>query len=324
MHAASAELAFEQLVLLVKQSRAGQELPRDDIKKLLYLLVDVVIQFGVERHQRFIKEIWYEPHRKRRRLGAPKPRWLVIAGKAMAIAAVALVASQYLAGFLFLAWSGRMCEARGRITIARYAYYYGGIPEVRRRLWVSSAGGLALIAFGALPAHSPAQALPARGRPLGHSSGDRARRALCPSWTLFRAFRPPLFDPGWSAGRAVCRAPPRAEKGTAIVIPNLLFWQGRCCVWTSSLRIGHSRRGTASAPVKAAIRFIPRGGWQYGLLNPLGYVSSRSELRISDVQRIGAILYPEVRAGSLLARGRALLLFGRHMYVLETPSLPPP
>ena len=70
VHAASAELAFEQLVLLVKQSRAGQELPRADIKELLYLLVDVVIQFGVERHQRFIKEIWYEPHRKRRRLGA--------------------------------------------------------------------------------------------------------------------------------------------------------------------------------------------------------------------------------------------------------------
>jgi type IV secretion system protein VirB11 len=70
VHAASAELAFEQLVLLVKQSRAGQELPRADIKELLYLLVDVVIQFGVERHQRFIKEIYYDPHRKRRRLGA--------------------------------------------------------------------------------------------------------------------------------------------------------------------------------------------------------------------------------------------------------------
>jgi len=28
---------------------------------LLYLLVDVVIQFGVERHERFIKEIWYGP-----------------------------------------------------------------------------------------------------------------------------------------------------------------------------------------------------------------------------------------------------------------------
>ena len=64
VHAASAELAFEQLVLLVKQSRAGQELPRSDIKALLYLLVDVVIQFGVERHERFIKEIWFDPQRK--------------------------------------------------------------------------------------------------------------------------------------------------------------------------------------------------------------------------------------------------------------------
>ena len=70
VHAASAELAFEQLVLLVKQSRGGQELPRADIKQLLYLLVDVVIQFGVERHQRFIREIWFDPARKRRSLAA--------------------------------------------------------------------------------------------------------------------------------------------------------------------------------------------------------------------------------------------------------------
>jgi type IV secretion system protein VirB11 len=65
IHAASAELAFEQLVLLVKQSRAGAELPREDIKSLLYLLVDIVIQFAVVRHERFIREIWYQPQRKR-------------------------------------------------------------------------------------------------------------------------------------------------------------------------------------------------------------------------------------------------------------------
>jgi type IV secretion system protein VirB11 len=72
VHAASAELAFEQLVLLVKQSKGGQELSRADIKQLLYLLVDVVIQFGVEHHQRFIKEIWYDPARKRRSLAAAR------------------------------------------------------------------------------------------------------------------------------------------------------------------------------------------------------------------------------------------------------------
>ena len=66
VHATSAELAFEQLVLLVKQNPGGRELARSDIKSLLYLLIDVVIQFGVERHERFIKEIWYQPEIKRR------------------------------------------------------------------------------------------------------------------------------------------------------------------------------------------------------------------------------------------------------------------
>ena len=65
VHATSAELAFEQLVLLVKQNPGGRALARNDIKSLLFLLIDVVIQFGVEGHQRFIKEIWYDPRRKR-------------------------------------------------------------------------------------------------------------------------------------------------------------------------------------------------------------------------------------------------------------------
>jgi type IV secretion system protein VirB11 len=70
VHATSAELAFEQLVLLVKQSAAGRELSRSDIKDLLYFLIDVVIQFDIQQHERFIKEIWYEPSRKRRATAA--------------------------------------------------------------------------------------------------------------------------------------------------------------------------------------------------------------------------------------------------------------
>jgi type IV secretion system protein VirB11 len=68
VHATSAELAFEQLVLLVKQNPSGRALARADIKSLLYLLIDVVIQFGVEGHERFIKEIWYDPERRLRAL----------------------------------------------------------------------------------------------------------------------------------------------------------------------------------------------------------------------------------------------------------------
>jgi type IV secretion system protein VirB11 len=65
VHATSAELAFEQLVLLVKQNPGGRDLARAEIKSLLYLLIDVVVQFGVDAHQRYIQEIWFEPGRKR-------------------------------------------------------------------------------------------------------------------------------------------------------------------------------------------------------------------------------------------------------------------
>jgi type IV secretion system protein VirB11 len=64
VHATTAELAFEQLVLLVKQSAAGRELARCDIRNLLYMLIDEVIHFECRRHERFIREIWYEPGRK--------------------------------------------------------------------------------------------------------------------------------------------------------------------------------------------------------------------------------------------------------------------
>jgi type IV secretion system protein VirB11 len=74
VHAASAELAFEQLVLLVKQNPGGRDLARGDIKNLLYLLIDVVIQFGVECHERFIKEIWYDPERKHAAVAAAGAR----------------------------------------------------------------------------------------------------------------------------------------------------------------------------------------------------------------------------------------------------------
>jgi type IV secretion system protein VirB11 len=67
VHAASAELAFEQLVLLIKQSPGGRHLARSDIRSLLYILIDVVIQCGVERHERFVREIWYDPQRRRQR-----------------------------------------------------------------------------------------------------------------------------------------------------------------------------------------------------------------------------------------------------------------
>ncbi len=65
IHADSAPLAFEQLTLLVKESEGGRDLARDDIRALLHLLVDVVVQMRRVDGRFRITEVWYEPLRKR-------------------------------------------------------------------------------------------------------------------------------------------------------------------------------------------------------------------------------------------------------------------
>ena len=65
VHADSAALAFEQLTLLVRESEGGRDLPREDIRALLHLLVDVVIQTKKVDGRFRVTEVWHEPARKR-------------------------------------------------------------------------------------------------------------------------------------------------------------------------------------------------------------------------------------------------------------------
>lgn len=69
VHANSPRLAFEQLMLLVKESPGGSQLSREDIKSLLYMLVDVIIQFKYIRGRgRVVTGIYYDPSAKRQQI----------------------------------------------------------------------------------------------------------------------------------------------------------------------------------------------------------------------------------------------------------------
>ena len=67
-HAGSADLAFERLALMVLQNRQGRTLPYAVIRRLLYLVVDIVVHLhndtvgGLGRH---MTSIWYDPLVKR-------------------------------------------------------------------------------------------------------------------------------------------------------------------------------------------------------------------------------------------------------------------
>jgi type IV secretion system protein VirD4 len=252
-----------------------------------------------------------------------KPRWPVLAVKAIAVACVSLIASQYLAGFLLMAWCRQDPRTVGPFTIARYAYYYGGVPEVRRRLWVSSAGGLALIAFAALPLLLPRRRS-LHGDARWATRAEMARAGLFARHGLFlgRVGRRYLILAGQQG--VLLSAPPRAEKGTAIVVPNLLFWQGSVLCLDVKLENWTLTAGYRQRAGQSCYLFHPlaedgnTAGW-----NPLTYISSDPNLRISDVQRIAAILYPDVPGTDpFWPAGARSYFLGVTMYVLETPSLP--
>jgi len=71
-HAGSPALTFERLALMILQNRQGRTLPYDVIRRLLYLVVDVVVHVHNDVHGddlealgRYITEIWFDPSKKR-------------------------------------------------------------------------------------------------------------------------------------------------------------------------------------------------------------------------------------------------------------------
>jgi type IV secretion system protein VirB11 len=65
VHAGSCALAFEQMSLLIRESGAGGGLRMNEIKWLLGVVVDVVVQLDRDEQGRFISELYYEPRRQR-------------------------------------------------------------------------------------------------------------------------------------------------------------------------------------------------------------------------------------------------------------------
>ena len=65
VHAGSCALAFEQMSLMIRESGAGGGLRMSEIKWLLGVVVDVIVQFDRDERGRFISELYYEPRRQR-------------------------------------------------------------------------------------------------------------------------------------------------------------------------------------------------------------------------------------------------------------------
>ena len=91
-------------------------------------------------------------------------RWVALACKALLLLVGVVLAAQYLAGFLFLQWVHSDPKTATPLTVARYGYYFSERKDIRRKLWVSSGAGLALVMLPVILALRP------RARPLHGSA----------------------------------------------------------------------------------------------------------------------------------------------------------
>lgn len=244
--------------------------------------------------------------------------------KIVGIAVLALTLSQYLAGYAFLLSIGNNPRSATPLTIARYAYYFGDRADVSVRLKITSAAGVAVLALVALPVVLP------RRRSL-HGDARFANRPEIAGAGLFsetgfylgRIGRRDLILGGQQG--VLLSAPPRSDKGTAIVIPNLLTWTGSVVCLDLKLENWTITAGYRQRCGQAVFLFDPLNETgDTACWNCLSYVSQDQNLRINDVQHIAAILYPNIPGTDpFWSAGARSLFLGITLYVLETPSLPP-
>ena len=117
-------------------------------------------------------------------------------------------------------------------------------------------------------------------------------------------------------------APTASGKGVGVVIPNLLHWNHSVIVldikrenWqiTAGFRAKHGHKVylfDPGAPDRRSHRW-----------NPLAYVREDPALRVDDIQKIGAMLFPDIpNVDPLWSASCRSLFLGLVLYLLETPN----
>jgi type IV secretion system protein VirD4 len=257
---------------------------------------------------------WHQPPKTPSRL-----KW----AKGLAAGILALILGQYLAGAVFL-WSiHEVPRAASPLTVARYTYYYGNQAAVRARLVLSSAAGLAGVLIAALITFLP------RRRALHGDARFATRREIARAGLLGhegiilgRIGKRCLMLAGQQG--VVLAAPPRAGKGTGVVVPNALNWPGSLVCIDIKRENWNLTAGFRAASGQACFLFDPFAeDGRTARWNPFFYVSADPIRRVNDLQRIAEMLYPDPPNVDPFWTASARSLFlGIALYLFETPSLP--
>jgi type IV secretion system protein VirD4 len=264
----------------------------------------------------------------------------VVAIRVVAIGIGGSVLAQYLAGFVFLLTIHANPSAASPLTIARYAVYYGQRQSIRRKLYMSSAAGFAVLMGLAVsllltPKRAPlyGNARFARTREIkaagllgnkGIILGRLDRPAIV-DWLSARFGRgfQPIVLPG-QTGVALA-AKPGAGKSVSASIPNLLEWEDSVLATDPKNELYRITAGYRRSMGQEVHLFDPlsREG-RTARQNPLFYVSDSPAQRVSDLQLTAHMFWPDPAGGAdpFWAAGGRSLFVGIGLYLFETPGMP--
>ena len=118
-------------------------------------------------------------------------------------------------------------------------------------------------------------------------------------------------------------APPRAGKGTGVVIPNALSWPGSFVCLDIKRENWTITAGYRARCGQACYLFDPfADDGRTARWNPFHYVSPHPARRVNDLQRIAEMLYPDPPNVDPFWTASARSLFlGIALYLFESPSL---
>lgn len=218
----------------------------------------------------------------------------------LAMGLLAIVAGSYLAGYSTLWLLGVDVPVRWDT----YLSYWRALdqPQVMPHAMKIKAGGilgfgLPMLAFAMLviwALKAPKQAL--HGDARFARAGDLARRGMfsaAPESIVVGRLGGKLIRlPGQQF--AILAAPTRSGKGVGVVIPNLLEYQGSVVVLDIKQENFDLTSGWRASQGQEIYLFNPFAeDRRTHRWNPLSYVSSDPAFRISDLQAIAAMLYPD-------------------------------
>lgn len=229
----------------------------------------------------------------------------------------------YLTGGFFLAFSGGEFSDADLLTAYSYWYHYGQDEKIRSWLILS---GLLSALLALLPV--AALVLPKRRSLYGE-----ARFAREPEIRKAKL----RADKGIIVGKNRSRyliyggqehvlmaAPTRSGKGVGMVIPNLLNWPDSAVVLDVKQENWDITAGFRSKYGQDCFLFNPEArDYRTHRWNPLHYISDNPHFRITDIQAIANMIFPENDREAPIWQASARSFFlGIVLYLLETDELP--